>query len=86
MGRSPTFSRGIEKLLCRKIVHERFVTNFTEQQAHAPARHLIILWTSLHQSARVGASMKLQLISGAIVAYTILAMAWICYAGLGATP
>jgi hypothetical protein len=27
--------------------------------------------------------MKLQLISSAIVAYTILAMAWICYAGLG---
>jgi hypothetical protein len=27
--------------------------------------------------------MKLQLISAAIVAYTILAMAWICYAGLG---
>lgn len=30
--------------------------------------------------------MKLQLISAAIVAYTILAMAWICYAGVGATP
>jgi hypothetical protein len=30
--------------------------------------------------------MKLQLISGAIVAYTILAMAWICYAGVGAPP
>ncbi len=28
-------------------------------------------------------TMKLQLISAAIVAYTILAMAWICYAGLG---
>jgi hypothetical protein len=27
--------------------------------------------------------MKLQLISAAVVAYTILAMAWICYAGLG---
>lgn len=30
--------------------------------------------------------MKLQLISAAIVAYTILAMAWICYAGVGAQP
>jgi hypothetical protein len=29
--------------------------------------------------------MKLQLISAAVLAYTILAMAWICYAGLGAT-
>jgi hypothetical protein len=27
--------------------------------------------------------MKLQLISVAVVAYTILALAWICYAGLG---
>jgi hypothetical protein len=27
--------------------------------------------------------MKLQLISAAILAYTLLAMAWICYAGLG---
>jgi hypothetical protein len=30
--------------------------------------------------------MKLQLISTAVVAYTVLAMAWLCYAGLGATP
>jgi hypothetical protein len=30
--------------------------------------------------------MKLQLISAAVVAYTILAMAWICYAGLGSSP
>jgi hypothetical protein len=30
--------------------------------------------------------MKLQLISSAVVAYTILAMAWLCYAGIGATP
>jgi hypothetical protein len=30
--------------------------------------------------------MKLQLISSAVVAYTILTMAWICYNGLGATP
>lgn len=30
--------------------------------------------------------MKLQLISAAIVAYTILAMAWICYAGIGTPP
>jgi hypothetical protein len=30
--------------------------------------------------------MKLQLISGAVVAYTILAMAWLCYAGIGAMP
>jgi hypothetical protein len=28
--------------------------------------------------------MKLQLISAAIVAYTIVAMAWICYSGLRA--
>ena len=27
--------------------------------------------------------MKLQLISGAILLYTIVAMAWICYAGVG---
>jgi hypothetical protein len=30
--------------------------------------------------------MKLQLISCAVLAYTILAMAWICYAGLGSAP
>jgi hypothetical protein len=30
--------------------------------------------------------MKLQLISTAVVAYTVLAMAWLCYVGLGATP
>jgi hypothetical protein len=30
--------------------------------------------------------MKLQLISSAVVAYTILAMALICYVGIGATP
>ncbi len=30
--------------------------------------------------------MKLQLISAAIVAYTILTMAWICYAGVGVQP
>jgi hypothetical protein len=30
--------------------------------------------------------MKLQLISTAVVAYTVLALAWLCYAGLGATP
>jgi hypothetical protein len=30
--------------------------------------------------------MKLQLISSAVVAYTILAMAWLCYTGIGATP
>jgi hypothetical protein len=30
--------------------------------------------------------MKLQLISGAILLYTIVAMAWICYAGVGAAP
>jgi hypothetical protein len=29
--------------------------------------------------------MKLQLISAAIVTYTLLAMAWICYVGLGNT-
>jgi hypothetical protein len=29
--------------------------------------------------------MKLQLISAAVVAYTILAMAWICYVGLGSS-
>lgn len=30
--------------------------------------------------------MKLQLISAAIVAYTILAMAWIYYSGVGVQP
>jgi hypothetical protein len=30
--------------------------------------------------------MRLQLISTAVVAYTVLAMAWLCYVGLGATP
>jgi hypothetical protein len=30
--------------------------------------------------------MKLQLISSAVVAYAILAMAWICYVGVGNTP
>ncbi len=30
--------------------------------------------------------MRLQLISGAVVLYTIAALAWLCYAGIGATP
>lgn len=30
--------------------------------------------------------MKLQLISGVVVAYAIAALAWICYAGVGTSP
>lgn len=30
--------------------------------------------------------MRLQLISGAIVLYTFAVLAWLCYAGIGATP
>jgi len=30
--------------------------------------------------------MKLQLISGAILLYTIATMVWLCYAGVGAAP
>ncbi len=30
--------------------------------------------------------MKIQLISGAVVVYTVMVMAWLCYAGIGATP
>lgn len=30
--------------------------------------------------------MKLQLISGAVLAYTIATLAWICYVGVGAAP
>ncbi|SFD38304.1 hypothetical protein SAMN05216204_12385 [Massilia yuzhufengensis] len=30
--------------------------------------------------------MRLQLISGAVVLYTLVVMAWLCYVGIGATP
>ncbi len=30
--------------------------------------------------------MRLQLISGAVVLYTLAVLAWLCYAGLGAAP
>jgi hypothetical protein len=30
--------------------------------------------------------MRLQLISSAVVLYTLAVMAWLCYAGIGATP
>lgn len=31
-------------------------------------------------------TMRLQLISGAVVVYTLAAAAWLCCAGIGATP
>lgn len=30
--------------------------------------------------------MRLHLISGAVVLYTLALMAWLCYVGIGATP
>lgn len=30
--------------------------------------------------------MRLQLISGAVVLYTLAVLAWLCYAGIGAAP
>ena len=30
--------------------------------------------------------MKLRMISGAVVLYTIAVLAWLCYVGIGATP
>jgi len=30
--------------------------------------------------------MRLQLISGAVVLYTLAVLAWLCYVGIGATP
>lgn len=30
--------------------------------------------------------MRLPLISGAVVLYTLAVMAWLCYVGIGATP
>jgi len=30
--------------------------------------------------------MRLQLISGAVVVYTVAVLAWLCYVGIGAAP
>ena len=30
--------------------------------------------------------MRLRMISGAVVLYTIAVLAWLCYVGIGATP
>jgi hypothetical protein len=47
----------------------------------------MMLPISLRACAAAGESpMKLQLITSAVVAYTILTLAWICYVGVGAAP
>jgi hypothetical protein len=85
MGRSPTNSRGIAQTSAE--IPTTFVTTFTDELILSRAGSSTMLVNAPYSATRTrtrakGAIMKLQLISSAVVVYTALAVACICYAGV----
>jgi hypothetical protein len=68
------------------------VTGFTVSLIHFPWKSHKLLdklagGKDTREAAYSGENiMRLQLITGAVILYTLAAMAWLCYVGIGAVP
>ena len=61
-----------------------FVTRFTVYRNHFPEKSLNL---PVKLAKSIGKPiMRLQLISGAVVLYTLAVLAWLCYVGISASP
>ena len=84
MGLSPTFSRGI----CIRSTCNRRYNSYGFRESIQPVcrYHRVNRYPELRSTGTAGIAqgvhMKLQLIAASVLAYTLLATAWICYADL----
>lgn len=64
-----------------------FVTRFTDSLNHFSKKSLNLPVKLATMLSRHGETiMRLQLISGAVVLYTLAVLAWLCYVGISASP